>query len=119
MTALAHQPFGTSWLFLLDTLRVATILLDVWLIVWVLVTAKGLLPPTRQWGCGALALFMAAGIWTNFDRLGQQMAPPLVFAVAGTVCTVIYVHRVRSTENWKRGKRTDEAPPPPTRLRKR
>ena len=104
MIVLDQQPFGTQWLFLLDTVRVVTIILDVWLIVWIMVTAQGILPPTRQWGCLALSIFMVGSIWSSFVRIGEPLGVTLVTAIAGTICAAIYITQVRGTEKWKREK---------------
>ena len=94
--------FGSSWLFFLDTCRVITILLDVWLVLWIMVTARGLLPPTRQWGCLALSTFMVGSIYVTFTRIGEPLGVPLVTAVAGTIFAAVYITQVRGKETWRR-----------------
>lgn len=100
MIPLDHQPFGTSWLFLLDTTRVITILLDVWLIFWILYTARKVLPATRQWGCAALAMYMLGAVVVNFIRLGSPIGVMLVTSIAGTVFAFVYIVQVRGQERW-------------------
>ena len=100
MILLEHQPFGTSWLFLLDTTRVIVILLDLWLIFWIMYTARKVLPATRQWGCAALGAYMMGACVVNFLRLGQPLGVMLVTSIVGTIFAFIYIVQVRGQEHW-------------------
>ena len=95
-----HQAFATSWLFLLDTARCILILLDGWLIFWILYTARKVLPSTRQWGCFALATFMLLAIIDNFARLGTGFGVTIICSIVGTFAAGVYITQVRGLEKW-------------------
>lgn len=91
------EAFSNPFQFAVDTLRLVTILLDGWIVVWMMHLGFRL-KNTRQWGCYSISAYAAGAIVGQFLRLGTPMTPSLVLFAIGTLCGMRYILKVRRYE---------------------
>lgn len=89
-----------------DMVRVACIILDTFICLWMLRLAW-CLPPPRRWGCLSIVGFAAACIYTQLTRFGQPPDLRFFLYLLGTVAGIAYIRGARDhipgRQGWKRG----------------
>ncbi len=88
------DPFSTSTLMILDSIRVLLVLVSIVVAGWS-VSIGRLLLDTRQFGCYSLSCYALFAAMFEFTRLGEErFSLGLLFILAGTGFGLMYCYRV-------------------------